>query len=161
MIFFQSFFSSFNQPQHSCAFKFPKLCCYWLKDVQNVGICGSEQKKRCSRLKNIIIYRVEEPENNIHHDQEESCWNTFTNFFKNVKYTILGVTIKATIVWAIVYVIAIIINCVGDSWESKCEEGKFFQTALLLIAIGVRHKDCEQKRAKSSAIISCCIFNIC
>ena len=118
---------------------------------------AARNKKKCSRLKNIIIYRVEEPENNIHHE-EGSCW---TNFFKNVKYTIFGVTIKATIVWAIVYVIAIIINCVGDSWESKCEEGKFFQMALLLIAIGVRHKDCEQKRAKSSAIISCCIFNIC
>jgi hypothetical protein len=61
----------------------------------------------------------EQPENNIHHDQEGSCWN---NFFKNVKYNILGVTVKATIVWAIVYVIAIIINVVGDSWAANCEE---------------------------------------
>ena len=132
MIFFQSFFSSFNQPQHSCAFK---LCCYWLKDVQNVEICVAtsyngmtihRNKKRFSRLKNMIIYRVEEPENNIHHDQEGSCWNNFTNFFKNVKYNILGVTVKATIVWAIVYVIAIIINSVGESYKSICEDGKFF-----------------------------------
>ena len=95
-------------------------------------------KKRCSRLKNIIIYRVEEPENNIHHDQEGSCWSNFTNFFKNVKYTILGVTVKATIVWAVVYVIAIIITYVGDSYESSCEEGKFYQRALLLFATGTK-----------------------
>ena len=74
-------------------------------------------------LRILIIYRVEEPENNIHH-QEGSCW---TNFIKNVKYTILGVTVKATIVWAVVYVIAIIINVVADSWTSNCEEGKFFR----------------------------------
>ena len=94
-------------------------------------VCTSEQK-RCSRLKNIIIYRVEEPENNIHHDQEGSCWNNFTNFFKNVKYNILGVTVKATIVWLIVYVIAIIINYVGDSYESDCEMGKFFLEGTFL-----------------------------
>ena len=87
---------------------------------------NTSEQKRCSRLKNIIIYRVEEPENNIHHDQEGSCWNNFTNFFKNVKYNILGVTVKATIVWAIVYVIAIIINSVGESYKSICEDGKFF-----------------------------------
>ena len=123
--------------------------------MQNVGIWVAtsytgmtihRNKKRCSRLKNIIIYRVEEPENNIHHDQEGSCWNNFTNFFKNVKYNILGVTVKATIVWAVVYVIAIIITYVGDSYESSCEEGKFYQRALLLIATGVRHKDCNENK---------------
>merc|ERR1712203_655346 len=70
--------------------------------------------------------KVEEPENNIHHDQEGSCWNNFTNFFKNVKYNILGVTVKATIVWVIVYVIAIIINSVGDSYQSSCEMEKLW-----------------------------------
>ena len=90
------------------------------------GMTIHQYKKRCSRLKNIIFCRVEEPENNIHHDQEGSDWNKFTNFFKNVKYNILGVTVKATIVWAVVYVIAIIINSVGDNWQSSCEEGKFF-----------------------------------
>ena len=119
------------------------------------GMTIYRNKKRCSRLKNIIFCRVEEPENNIHHDQEGSDWNKFTNFFKNVKYNILGVTVKATIVWAVVYVIAIIINSVGDNWQSSCEEGKFFQKCLLLIAIGVRHKDCEQKRAKS---VCCCLL---
>ena len=82
--------------------------------------------RRCSRLKNVIFCRVEEPENNIHHDQEGSCWNNFTNFFKNVKYNILGVTVKATIVWLIVYVIAIIINSLGDDYQSSCEMGKYF-----------------------------------
>ena len=77
------------------------------------------------RLNNIIFCRVEEPVHNIHHE-DGSCWTNFTNFFKNVKYNILGVTVKATVVWAIVYVIAIIPNCVGDSWKSSCKDGKFF-----------------------------------
>ena len=134
------FFSSFDQPQYrSSAFEIAKLCCYWLKGVQNVGICVAtsyngmtiyRNKNRCSRLKNIFFCSVEEPENNIHHDQEGSCWNNFTNFFKNVKYNILGVTVRASIVWLIVYVIAIIINIVGDTYANSCENGKFFQRAL-------------------------------
>ena len=91
-----------------------------------------QTKKICSRLKNVIFCRVEEPENNIHHDQEGSCWNEFTNFFKNVKYNIVGITAKATIVWAIVSVIAIIINYVGESYASECERGKFFLEGTFL-----------------------------
>ena len=87
-------------------------------------------RKRCSRLKNMIFCSVEKPENNIHHNQEGSRWK---NFFKNVKYNILGVTVKATIVWTIVYVISIIINQVGNAKTNTCEEGKFFQRALLII----------------------------
>merc|ERR1719151_94634 len=66
---------------------------------------------------------VEEPENNIHHDQEGSRWK---NFFKNVKYNILGVTVKATIVWTIVYIISIIINQVGNAKTNTCEEEKLW-----------------------------------
>ena len=87
-------------------------------------------RKRCSRLKNMIFCSVEKPENNIHHNQEGSRWK---NFFKNVKYNILGVTVKATIVWTIVYVISIIINQVGNAKTNTCEEGKFFQWALFII----------------------------
>ena len=31
----------------------------------------------------------------------------------------------------------------------------------LIIATGVRPEDCERKRAKLRAVISCCVFNIC
>ena len=114
-----------------------KAVLLFVERCQNVGICVApsydfhcvtihQNKKRCFRLNNIIFCRVEEPENNIHHDQEGSCWTNFTNFFKNVKYNILGVTVKATIVWAIFYVIAIIINYVGDSYTSSCANGKLF-----------------------------------
>jgi len=71
--------------------------------------------------------KVEEEEKNIHHDQEGSCWNEFTNFFKNVKYNIVGITAKATIVWAIVSVIAIIINYVGESYASECEREQLWK----------------------------------
>ena len=78
----------------------------------------------------MIFCSVEELEYNIHHTQGGSCW---TNFVKNFKYSILAVTVKATIVWAIVYVISIIINQVGDAKTNTCEEGKFFQRALFII----------------------------
>ena len=71
----------------------------------------------------MIFCSVEELEYNIHHTQGGSCW---TNFVKNFKYSILAVTVKATIVWAIVYVIAIIINFLGDEVTSSCETGEFF-----------------------------------
>ena len=94
------------------------------------GMTIHRYRKRCSRFNKIIFRSVEEPENNIHHNQEGSRWN---NFFKNVKYNILGVTVKATIVWTIVYVISIIINQVGNAKTNTCEEGKFFQWALFII----------------------------
>jgi len=85
--------------------------------------------------------KVEEPENNIHHDQEGSSWNNFTNFFKNVKYNILGVTVKASIVWAIVYVIAIIINLVGDTYTSSCENEQLWTIGPGLTLVNHHHKD--------------------
>ena len=122
------------------------------------GMTIHRYRKRCSRFNNIISCRVEEPENNIHHNQEGSRWK---NFFKNVKYNIFGVTVKATIVWAIVYVIAIIINSVGNHFHSVCEKGNFFQRTLCIIATGVRPEDYKRKRAKLRVVISCCVFNVC
>jgi len=80
---------------------------------------------------------VEEPENNIHHNQEGSRWK---NFFKNVKYNILGVTVKATIVWAIVYIISIIINQVGNVRTKKCEEEKLWSIDSTGQLVNYHHK---------------------
>ena len=42
---------------------------------------------------------------------------------------------------------------------NEIENGK--KVMQFLIATGVRPKDCERKRAKLRAVISCCVFNIC
>ena len=81
-------------------------------------------------MKSSNLHRVEEPEENIHHDSNEK---RFINFFKNLRYNIVGVTKKATIVWICVYTLAVVMNFVADKYShiAPCENGKF-QTCFRL-----------------------------
>ena len=49
----------------------------------------------------------------------------------------------------------------GGKWKTQKWETREKGLNTAIIATGVRPEDCEQKQAKSKAVISCCVFNIC